>query len=112
MFKLHEMKLNVLARCEMAAPRRVFIRNLRQHAKLHWLEHTRCDLDAQHLESRLPLAVGAMLQAKRAELLISDFAALELPGALFKTHDLPFNLFPPRPPFNFPLPSTPLTLSS
>src|SRR6266446_8359579 len=100
-FKFHEMKLNVFSRSEVAPSRRVLVRNLRQHAKLRGLEHARSDLDAQHLEARLPLAVRAVLQAKRAKLFRSEGAALQLLSLFFKTHDLRFDGFPCVPFFNF-----------
>jgi len=58
------MELNVFAGGEVAAAGRIFVGNNRQCAKLRGREHARSDLDAQHLEARLPLAIGAVFQAE------------------------------------------------
>src|SRR2546421_3793386 len=81
------MELDVFAGGEVAAASRVFVRNVREDAKLRGLQHARGDLHAQHLESWLPLAVRAVLQAKGAELFGRDGAVLQLLRALFKADD-------------------------
>src|SRR5437762_13484432 len=68
------MELDVFAGGEVAAASRVFVRNVREDAKLRGLQNARGDLHAQHLESWLPLAVRAVLQAKGAELFGRDGA--------------------------------------
>src|SRR5260370_35171505 len=100
-FEFHEMELNVFARGEVAAAGRVFVANKRQDAKLCGREHPRGNLDAQHLEARLPLAICAVLQAKGAELFRRDGPALQLLKALFKTDDLVFDGFAAVPFFDF-----------
>ena len=65
------------------------------------LQHAGGNLYAQHLEAGLPLAVGAVLQAKRPELLLGDFAAAELVNALFKPCDLRLNRFAAVPFLDF-----------
>src|SRR6266478_1552793 len=95
------MKLNVFPRGQVTSPGRVIVCNSRQHAKLRRLQHTRCDLHSQHLEARLSLAIGAMLQAERPKLLGGDGPALKLLSALFKTDDFRFNSFASMPFFNF-----------
>ena len=99
--EFHEMELNVFARGEVAAAGRVFVGNNRQCAKLRGRQHARGNLDAQHLEARLPLAIGAVLQPERTELFWRDGAALQLPDALFKTDDLRLNDFSAVPFFDF-----------
>src|SRR5882762_11634705 len=81
------MKLNIFPCRKVAASRGVLVRNIRQHAKLRRLQHARGDLDPQHLEAWLPLAVRAVLQAKGAKLLRGDGAALQLLSLFFKAHD-------------------------
>ena len=85
------MELNVFARGQVATPGRVFVGNNRQDAKLRGHEHSRRNLDTQHLEARLSLAIGTVLQAKGAKLFRCDGAALKLSDALFKTDDLSFD---------------------
>jgi hypothetical protein len=99
-FQFHKMKLNVFPCREVPTPRRILIRNIRQYAKLRRLQHTRRDLHAQHLETRLPLPIRSMLQAKRPKLLRRDGAALQLSSALFKTNDLRFDRLSAVPFFN------------
>ena len=95
------MELNIFARSKVPAPGRVVVRNIRQDAKLRGLQHTRGDLHPQHLESRLPLAVRAVLQAKGAELLRRDGAALQLLHAFFKARDFRFDRFAAMPFLHF-----------
>src|SRR5713226_2323449 len=90
-----------LARGEVAAPGRVFVANKRQDAELCGREHPRGNLDAQHLEARLPLAICAVLQAKGAELFRRAGPALQLLNALFKTDDLRFDGFAAVPFLDF-----------
>src|SRR5436309_13385368 len=87
-FELHKVELNILARGEMSASRRVIIRNPSKYAQLLRLQHARRDLHAQHLEPRLSLAVGAVLQTEGPELLRGNLAALKLLDALLKTLNL------------------------
>src|SRR5882672_771572 len=87
-FELHKVELNIFARREMSASRRVIIRNPSKHAQLIRLQYARRDLHAQHLEPRLPLAVRAVLQTEGPELFRGDLAALKLLDALFKTLNL------------------------
>ena len=84
----------------MAAAGGIFVRDLSQDAKLRGLDHAGRDFHAQHLETGLPLAVGAVLQAERAKLLFADFAVAKLLHALFKTRDLRFNGFAAVPFFD------------
>ena len=95
------MELDVFAGGEVAAASRVFVRNVREDAKLRGLQHARGDLHAQHLESWLPLAVRAVLQAKGAELFGRDGAVLQLLRALFKADDFRFDGFAAVPFFDF-----------
>jgi len=87
-FELHKVELNIFARREMSASRRVIIRNPSKHAQLIRLQYARRDLHAQHLEPRLPLAVRAVLQTEGPELVRGDLAALKLLDALLKTPNL------------------------
>src|SRR6266403_2218304 len=87
-FELHKVELNIFARGEMSASRRVIIRNPGKHAQMVRLQHARRDLHAQHLEPRLPLAICAVLQTEGPELLRGDLAALKLLDALFKALNL------------------------
>jgi hypothetical protein len=64
-------------------------------------QHPRSDFDAKHLEAWLPLAVGAVLQAEGAKLLLADCAAAEQLNALFKAGYLRFDGFTAVPFFNF-----------
>jgi hypothetical protein len=82
------MELNILARSKVATPRRVIVRKSRQDAQLVRLQDARCDLDTQHLEPRLPLAIGAVLQTKGPELFRGDGAVLKLLNALFEALNL------------------------
>ncbi len=95
------MELNVFTRGQVAAAGRVFVANKRQDAELRGREHPCRDLDAQHLEARLPLAIGAVLQAEWPELLRRDGAALQVPDAFFKPDDLRFDGFAAVPLFDF-----------
>src|SRR5215467_6848406 len=93
------MKLNVFARGEMAATGGIFIGNLSEDSELRWLHDPGGKFHAQHLEARLALAIGAVLQAERAELLVRDFATKKLLRALFEKRDLRFNGFAAMPFF-------------
>ena len=93
------MELHVFARREMATAGGIFVGDARKDTKLRRLDHAGGNFHAQHLDAGLPLAVGAVLQAKRAELLFGDFAAAELVDALFKARDLRFDGFAPMPFF-------------
>src|SRR5581483_10891748 len=95
-----EVELNVLARGQMATSGRVGIGDVRQHAQLVAIQHARRDLNAHHLDSRLTLAVNAMLQPERAKLFFRDFAAAELADALLKDGDLVSNRFAAVPPLD------------
>jgi hypothetical protein len=95
------MELNVFARGEVASAGRVFIANERQDAELRGRKHPGSDLDAQHLESRLPLPIGAVLQAERPELLRRDGAVLEVSDALLKADNLCFDGFAAVPFLDF-----------
>jgi hypothetical protein len=75
--QLDEMKLNILARRDVAEPARVALADLGQHAQLRARDDALRDLDAQHLGvGRLTLSVSAPQQTKRAPLVRRHFTAL------------------------------------
>src|SRR5262249_11364069 len=96
-FGFAKVELNIFARRKVTAPGRVLIRKPGKHAQLFWPQYPGRNLHAQHLETRLPLAVRAMLQAKRPKLLFGDGTDLELLDALFKTSNLRFDGFRSMP---------------
>src|SRR5262249_29104232 len=68
----------------MAAAVGIAISNCGQRSQLACVQQSRRNFYAQHLEPRLALSVGPVLQAKRTELLIRDFAAQQLSRPLFE----------------------------
>src|SRR5207249_694108 len=86
--ELHEVKLHVLARGDVATAGRVRIPNLGEGTELRRCQNPRRNFDAEHLHARLPLAIGAMLQAEGAELVFGNGAAAKLLDALLEYADL------------------------
>src|SRR6266849_2362497 len=92
-FELHKVELNIFARREMSASRRVIIRKPSKYVQMIRLQYARRDLHTQHLEPRLPLAVRAVLQTEGSELFRGDLASLKLLNALLKALNLRFDGF-------------------
>ena len=86
--ELHEMELHVLARGQVAAAGRVVIRNFGEGEQLLGREKSRDDLDAQHLDAGLALAVGAVRQAEAAPFVFRKASGLKLADGFLEGHDL------------------------
>ena len=75
--QLHEVKLDVLPRRDVAEAPRILLADVGERAELIGCQDALRDLDAQHLRvGGLPLAVGAAHQAERAPLVGRQLAAL------------------------------------
>src|SRR4051812_41686495 len=94
------MKLNILTRGQVSAAIGAVVADISQHAKLARIANAGRDFHPQHLESRLALSVSAVLQAKGAELIVSNLAADKLSDTLFEHTDFLFDGFARVPRVN------------
>ena len=74
----HEVELQVLPRRDVAVAARPALGHVGEDARLVGVHQALRDLDADHLDAVLPLAVGAAQQAERAPLVGTELALLEL----------------------------------
>ena len=75
--ELHEVELHVLPRGDVAEAARVFVGDVGERVDLRADEHALRNLDAQHVDVRLALAVGAAREAIDLELIGGQLARFE-----------------------------------
>src|SRR6185295_19427025 len=82
------MQLNILARGHMPDTGGIMLGQFRNPAKLIRRQSSEGDLDTDHLDTGLPLAVDPILQTERPEQIARDVTGNHAPGLGFERLDL------------------------